>query len=118
MYYTAEDARRYNRIPILTFNQLAEPNESSFKNMVLKLGPFQLINSLGCIGTTMNNSGLSDIVETIYGSTTIELMMSVKAISRAIQCHIIVDLLLDGMLLSKAFKMPFLEETETEEVEL
>ena len=53
------------------------------------------------------NSGLSDIVETIYGFTTIEHMTSVKAISRAIQRHIIVDSFLDGMLLSKAFKMPY-----------
>ena len=53
------------------------------------------------------NSGLSDIVETIYGSTTIEHMTSVKVVSRAIQRHIIVDSFLDGMLLSKAFKMPY-----------
>ena len=46
-------------------------------------------------------------------------MLSGKAISRAIQGHIIVDSFLDGMLSSKAFRMPkFLEETETEEVEL
>ena len=46
-------------------------------------------------------------------------MLSGKAISWAIQGHIIVDSFLDGMLLSKAFRMPkFLEETETEEVEL
>ena len=50
------------------------------------------------------NSGLSDIVETIYGSTTIEHMISVKAISRAIQRHMIVDSFLDGILLSKALK--------------
>ena len=51
------------------------------------------------------NSGLSDIDETIYGSNTIEHMTSMKAISRAIQRHITVDSFLDGMLLSKAFKM-------------
>ena len=46
-------------------------------------------------------------------------MLSGKAIFRAIQGHIIVDSFLDGMLLSKAFRMPkFLEETETEEVVL
>ena len=98
---------------------LAEPNESLFKNMVMKLGPFyQLMNFLDCIGATMNNSALSDIIETIYGSNTIEYMISGKAISRAIQGHMIVDSFLDGMLLSKAFKMPFLEETETKAVEL
>ena len=98
---------------------LAEPNESPFKNMVMKLGPFyQLMNFLECIGAAMNNYGLSDIIETIYGSNTIEHMISGKAISRAIQGHMIVDSFLDGMLLSKAFKMPFLEETETKAVEL
>ena len=66
----------------------------------------------------MNNSALSDIIETIYGSYTIERMISGKVISRAIQGHMIVDSFLDGMLLSKAFKMPFLEETETKAVEL
>ena len=81
--------------PISTFDQplswksfmftLAEPNESPFKNMVMKLGPFyQLMNFLECIDATMNNSGLKDIIETIYGSNTIEHMISEKAISRAI----------------------------------
>ena len=97
---------------------LAEPNESPFKNMVMKLGPFyQLMNFLECIGATMNNFGLSDIIKTIYGSNTIEHMISGKAISRAIQGHMIFDSFLDGMLLSKAIKMPFLEETEIKAVE-
>ena len=76
------------------------------------------MNVLGFIGATMNNSGLSDIIETIYGSNIIEDMIFGKAISRAIQGHIIVDSFLVGMLSSKAFKIPFLEETETEAVEL
>ena len=65
----------------------------------------------------MNNSGLKDIIETIYGSNTIEHIISGKAISRAIQGHMIFDSFLDGMLLSKAIKMPFLEETEIKAVE-
>ena len=86
--------------------------------MVMKLGPFyQLMNFLECIGATMNNSGLKDIIETIYGSNTIEHIISGKAISRAIQGHMIFDSFLDGMLLSKAIKMPFLEETEIKAVE-
>ena len=98
---------------------LAELNESPFKNMVMKLGPFyQLMNFLECIGATMNNFGLSDIIKTIYGSNTNEHMISGKAISRAIHGHMIVDSFLDGMLLSITFKMPFLEETETKAVEL
>ena len=59
MHYIAIDARRYNCTPILTFDQwksfmiiLAEPKESLFKNIVLKLGP------------SLNNFGLSDIVKT------------------------------------------------------
>ena len=98
---------------------LAEPNESLFKNMVMKLGPFyQLMNFLECIDATMNNSGLKDIIGTIYGSNTIEHMISGKAISRAIQGHMIFDSFLGGMLLSKVLKMPFLEETENKAVEL
>ena len=57
MHYIAIDASRYNCIP---FDQplesfiiiLAEPKESLFKNIVLKLGP------------SLNNFGLSDIVKT------------------------------------------------------
>ena len=77
-----------------------------FQEYGIEIRALPLMNSLGCIYRHYN-SGLSDIVETIYGSTTIEHMTSVKAISRAIQRHIIVDSFLDGMLLSKAFKMPY-----------
>ena len=59
------------------------------------------------------NSGLSDIIETIYDSTTIKHMTSVKAISRAVQRHIIVH-----SFLVKSIQNALLEETKTEEVEL
>ena len=60
---------------------LAELDESTVKQMVLKLGPFhQLMNFLGSIGVLMENSGLKNVLERIYGSNTTEHMLSGKAV--------------------------------------
>ena len=91
MLYLAEYAKKYNCTPILTFYQplwwkslmiaLAKPDESTLKQMVLKLGPFhQLMNILGSIGVIMENSGLKNVLERIYGSNTTEHMLSGKAV--------------------------------------
>ena len=59
---------------------------------------------LGSIGHLMTNTGLHEVLETIYARNTIEHMMSGKAISRAIRGHLIVDAVLNGLLLKKALK--------------
>ena len=61
---------------------------------------------LGPIGHLMSNSGLENILETIFAKNSIDHIMSGKIIYRAIRGHIIVDSVLNGLLLSKIFHDP------------
>ena len=117
MMYIANHAKQYNCTPVLTFDQplwwkasmiqVSEPKDSILQNMVLRLGGLhQMMSYLGSIGHTMANSGLKQVLETIYAANTIEHMLSGKAISRAIRGHIIVDASLNGMMLSKILETP------------
>ena len=73
-------ARSHSKASIITFDQplywkgekmLSATEDVFLKNVVLILGPFHTqMNFLGCVGTLMGNSGLSDILEEIYGENT------------------------------------------------
>ena len=54
----------------------------------------------------MSNSGLENILETIFAKNSIDHIMSGKIIYRVIKGHIIVDSVLNGLLLSKIFHDP------------
>lgn len=49
---------------------------------------------LGCIGYIMEDSGLEQVLEQIYTLGSVKHILSVKAISRAVHAHSIVDLAL------------------------
>ena len=53
------------------------------------------MNLLGAIGTLMDESGLKDILETIYGENTVVHMMNGKAVERAFRGHLFVSVLLN-----------------------
>ena len=57
------------------------------------------MNFLGCVGTLMANSGLSDILEEIYGENAVHHILLGKAYSRAIRGHFLVDLALNTILI-------------------
>ena len=69
---------------------------------------------VGAIGTIMANSGLRELMETIYAPNTIDHIFSGKAIARATRAYILVNAALNGLLFSHLLSIPLLEElTET-----
>lgn len=105
-------AARHSIPPIVTFDQplffkaseiiYNSPENSDLKNIVLMLGSFHtLMNLLGAIGTLMQGSGLTDILETVYGENAVQRMMVGKAVQRAFRGHLLVEKCLNGMLVSE-----------------
>ena len=110
-------AYQKQKTPIITFDQplfwkaskiTNNTNDTSLKNIVLMLGNFHTImNFLGAIGTLMENTGLSNILQVVYKEHTVPHMMTGKAISRGLRGHMIVDQCLSTLLANI-----FMEETE------
>ena len=69
------------------------------KEITLLRGTFHTtMNLLGCIGVIMENSGLTNVLEQIYGVNTVQHMLSGKAYSRALRGHLIVDTSLNTLI--------------------
>jgi len=57
-------------------------------NVVCHLGGFHVLMSyLGTLGTLMAGSGLTDVLQTCYGSASVSQMMSGKAYARTVRGH-------------------------------
>lgn len=85
--FICKESSRLGVTPSITFDQPLywkaftmihnEPQGSPLKAIVLRLGGFHMqMSFLGCIGFVMQNSGLSDVLENIYASNTIEYMLN------------------------------------------
>lgn len=61
------------------------------------------MNLVGAVGTLMNGSGLSEVLQEIYGPNAVQHMMSGKAVSRAMRGHMIVDAALSTLLVADVF---------------
>ncbi len=61
---------------------------------------------LGSIGHLMAGSGIKELFEMIYAPKAVEQIMSGKAISRAVRAHLLLDVVLNGLLLSKSMDVP------------
>ena len=57
---------------------------------------------LGSIGNLMACSGIQEILQVVYASNTVNHMLSVKAVSRALRGHLLVDIALHTILLADA----------------
>ena len=112
--YISSHARCHKVTPIVTFDQplwlkavtLQEcaPPDSDVDTIVVWLGAFHTMMSfLGATGHIMAGSGLEELLECIYVSTSVSHMLSGKAISRTIHVHILVSSALNIMLSSQAF---------------
>ena len=97
--------------PIITFDQplywkAAEiitdaPEASQLKNIVLMLGCFHtFMNLLGAIGKLMEGTGLTNIMEVVYGENAVHHMMTGKSVQRAFRGHLLVDRCLNHMVVS------------------
>ena len=68
------------------------------------LGCFHtLMNLLGAIGTLMEGTGLSNILETVYGGNAVGHMTG-KAVQRALRGHLLVDKCLHSQLITEVAK--------------
>lgn len=94
----------------------SEPNDSPLKAAILRLGGFHTqMSFLGCIGHVMQSTGLFEVLENIYASTTIEHMMTGKAVSRAVRGHFIVDCALYTIMFSRLVGVPALQTLDSDE---
>ena len=75
----------------VTFDQplwlkAVEITKSKSLNVVCKMGGFHVLMSyLGSVGYVMESSGLSNALETVYGTNAVKHMISGKAYSRAVR---------------------------------
>jgi len=117
MLFLAEQAQQNKVTPVITFDQplwwkgqtiiTNEPCDSSLKSVVLRIGGLHTeMSYLGCIGHFMENSGLSEALEVVYGSSAVTHMLSGKALARAHRGHFLVDAALNIVLLAEALKLP------------
>ena len=126
MDFVSSQARRYDAIPILTFDQplywkaltiiiQSQPYGSDLKGMVLRLGGFHMqMSFLGSIGHLMSGSGLQALLEVVFTGNAVRHMLTGKAISRAVRGHMLVDAALNTILVSKAYHI-MLPTKETDE---
>ena len=126
MDFVSSQARRYDAIPILTFDQplywkaltiiiQSQPYGSDLKGMVLRLGGFHMqMSFLGSIGHLMAGSGLQALLEVGFTGNAVRHMLTGKAISRAVRGHMLVDAALNTILVSMAYHI-MLPAKETDE---
>ncbi|WAR13570.1 hypothetical protein MAR_027750 [Mya arenaria] len=114
--FVATQAKKLSVSPIVIFDQplywkavqmvMNEPENSTIKAMVIRLGGFHIqMSFLGCIGHLMQNSGLQELIETVYAPNTVTHMLSGKAVSRAVRGHILVDSALKSFLVERVFPL-------------
>ena len=66
--------------------------DRNIKEIIVTLGTFHTVmNLLGANGTIMRNTGLRNILDTIYNDISVVHILGGKAVSRALRAHFIVD---------------------------
>lgn len=96
--FAADQCRKRNQCCIVTFDQplylkateIVERSDdnSDLSKVILRLGGFHLLMSfMGSVGRIMEGSGLESLWETVYGSSTVNHMLSGHAYSRAIRAY-------------------------------
>ena len=82
---------------------LSAPHDSSLKKIVVRLGGFHLLMSfLGSIGFIMADSGLKEILCTIYAENSVDHILTGHAYARAVRAHLLVQLALSKVILKNA----------------
>ena len=72
------------------------------KSITLLLGTFHTtMNLLRCIGVIMEKSGLTELLEQIYGENTVQHILTGKAYSRALRGHLIADTGLNALIVEE-----------------
>ena len=113
MLFIAEQAKRYNKTPILTFDQplywkaveiQMQEQDSIVSEIVIILGSFHtLMSFLGSIGSLMNGTGLNSLLEQVYAENAVPHIMSGKAVARARRAHQLALCPLEGIKMSEMY---------------
>ena len=128
-----EQAKRMRvLVPCLTFDQplwlkACGIIEEVGLDIVARLGGFHtLMSYLGAIGKVMKGSGIKELFKNVYAENTVQLIISGKAISRALWAHLLAESALISILFedTEAVKIAevnefvsILEEKSLEEIE-
>ena len=128
-----EQAKRMRvPVPCLTFDQplwlkACGIIEEVGLDIVARLGGFHtLMSYLGAIGKVMKGSGIKELFKNVYAENTVQLIISGKAISRALWAHLLAESALISILFedTEAVKIAevnefvsILEEKSLEEIE-
>ena len=114
MKFVCDQAKKHNVTPIPTFDQplwwkamciiQEEPEQSSLKSVVLRLGGLHLqMSFVGAIGQMMSSSGIEDILSLIYAENVVPHILSGKAVTRAFCAHMIIDAALNSLLIDEIY---------------
>jgi hypothetical protein len=128
--FVAQQTEKLNiETPCITFDQplwlkATEIVQATVMNVFCRLGGFHMLMSfIGSVGSVMSGSGLSDVLEVIYGPNAVCHMLTGKAYARALRGYLLLDAALSVLLLkmllpassNDADTLPFVIETLTEE---
>ena len=89
----------------ITFDQplwlkAVEITRSEHMNVVCRLGAFHTqMSFLGSIGSNMSGSGLQAALEQVFGSVSVNHILSGKSVARSVRAHLLVDSALHILLL-------------------
>ena len=114
-----EQACRVSATPVVTFDQTLywkainiisnELENGDLKAVIVRLGDFHTqLSFLGCIGKMMDDSGLGELLSTVYVPNTVGQMLNGKAVGRSLRGHMLVHDALNTLLVEKAF--PFMKQ--------
>lgn len=123
LFITEQATKLGINTPVVTFDQPLWLNATEIitdksMSMVLLLGGFHMLMSfMGSIGTIMENSGLSTVLETIYGSVSVKHMLTGKAIAMSLRGNFIVESALMAHLLSIILTQEKASVNEPNEIE-
>ena len=81
---------------------VSQPDSSDLHSVVVRLRGFHAeMSFIGRIGHLMKGSGIENLLQVIYASNTVDLILSGKAVSRAVRGHCIVDASFHSLLAAK-----------------
>jgi hypothetical protein len=114
LHYISGLAKKFNTLPVVTFDQPlwwkamlivhAEEEVSPVKKIVLRLGGLHVeMSFLGAIGHLMTDTGLKEVLQTVFADTTVPHMLNGKALSRAIRGHMLTETALTALIVSMTF---------------
>ena len=117
LHFICTEAKRNGMTPVLTFDQplwwkalsiiSSEPKDSELHAIVLRLGPFHLeMSFLVCIGHLMQESGLHEVLSTVYAPNAVSTMLQGKDVLRTVRGYFLVDAALNALLISDTFQVP------------